>query len=136
MNRWPLLVSIPILALLAGTYAYYLHSSRAIPENAQDPEVDIGVEDFDAEDGSDVDVAVPLNNGELAAPGDVQEPASQAASATQSSSATDVGQSTPKPAVETIEDEETLGETVDEPTVIDDDEEGGTMELPSPPSTR
>lgn len=130
MSRWPLLIAIPILAILAGTYAYYLNSAQTQPKGSQDPEVDIGVEDFDTEDGSDVDVAVPLNNHDLTAPDEAARSSGVSQSATGSSSASDPSQSLNT--VETIDDEDTLGETVDEPTVIEDDEEGGIVEPSAP----
>jgi hypothetical protein len=132
MSRWSLLALVTLITALAGGYILFSRPGILEREGAQRAEAELSVEEFDPENGVDDEAGADVEGeGEAAAPkaAQVARPSGGAKAAAR-----------PKPAaaaaaeghVETIEDEEMLGETIDEPLVIEDEDERGTVEVAQP----
>lgn len=133
MSRWSLLALVTLVTALAGGYILFSRPGILEREGAQRAEAELSVEEFDPDNGVDDEAGADVEGeGEAAAP--------KAAQAARPSSAPrDAAHLEPAAAaaaaegnVETIEDEEMLGETIDEPLVIEDEDERGTVEVAQP----
>lgn len=127
MNRWPLLAVVSVLAVLAGAYAYYARHGRLRAGNLRAAEAELNVEDFESEEVSDVDA-----EAESLPESESQTIRSQSAAALRLSSPRSSSHAAGE--IETIDDEDTMGETVEEPLLIEDDDEQGTLEVIQPPA--
>lgn len=132
MSRWTLLALVTLITALAGGYILFSRPGILEREGAQRAEAELGVEEFDPENGAaDEAVQDVEGEGEAAAPKAAQaaRPSGQAKAAAHPKPA---AAAAPEGNVETIEDEEMLGETIDEPLVIEDEDERGTVEVAQP----
>ena len=124
MNRWPLLAVVTVLAALAGAYAFYARHDQLNASSLRAAEAELDVEEFDSEDVRDEDTEVAKGPLPRDAPGEAQS----------QTSSRPLPRSMETSQIETIDDEDMLGETVEEPLLIEDEDENGTLEnvLPSP----
>jgi hypothetical protein len=132
MSRWSLLALVTLITALAGGYILFSRPGILQREGAQRAEAELGVEEFEPESGVDDEAGADVDGPD--------EPAAPKAAAAARRSDAAKGAAHSRPAavaaaegnVETIEDEEMLGETIDEPLVIEDEDERGTVEVGQP----
>lgn len=119
MNRWTLAAAVLFIVVLAGSYIVFKGQGSTAANDDTSAEAELNVEDFDIEGGGEIDPAAQQGEADQSGfEADAQDGATSKAGPRRES-----GEPTP---VETIEDDEELGETFDGGTTSTESERGAT----------